>query len=275
MRRLITKENESYHKDERERGSRFSTLALNIRPIGNGYLARRLSIQRSATIGARPAVRQVIIKNTWKPEEKPEDSPSIASLTRSQSLIAENAPSDVLCPRRTDRIRIEQQMSAVWSKEFLPYPTMTTGRERGIRRSASHVIRKLSKGSLSGSIGKSSRTRYGTFELIHKKGQESSSDPTETSHTGTLKTVTETSNSHESPPGAKGDRSTAEPPSAAEFKGRVHFSTNPLRQSQSFEGGSRSPAGTVSFKRGSSSRGRSLLRSLSLSKLGGRTKHGG
>lgn len=170
--RLVFKEDESFYKEERDRGSQYSSLNLNIAPIGNAFLLRRLSIQRRAAIGARSGPKQVIIRNTHSLKEHVEDQTSILALKRSQSLITEMGHSAILMPRRSDRMRVEQQMFDVWSKEFLSYPAMSDSRDRSIRRSASNAMRKLSRGSLTGSLGKRSRIPLDLFENQDKKVPE-------------------------------------------------------------------------------------------------------
>ena len=140
----------------------YTFLGLGVKPLGQvfglpGTLARRLSVQRASTMSPRNATCQVIIKNTnaLKDSRDPQKSPS-SSLGRSQSHLTMNRVS-MLAPKRSERARMEHQLAGVWTKELLPYPGMAGHRgENMIRSSASSVIRKLSKASISGQFSKRS-----------------------------------------------------------------------------------------------------------------------
>lgn len=138
----------------------YSTLTLDLKKIGNsfgqrGTLARRIAIQRAATLGPQATISQVIIKNTHALRDNGiSPLPTSPSMNRSQSLLANNRI-PVLAPKRSDRVRLEHALSDVWTRDFLPYPGM--GAVRGdhlIRASASSMMRKLSMASLTSSFAK-------------------------------------------------------------------------------------------------------------------------
>ena len=144
--------------------ARYSALYLAIRPIGSilgqpGTLARRISIQRAATMGPRTNVCQVFIRNTHALRDIVDSS--IAgnyAVGRSRSLLTTNRI-PVLAPKRMERMKMEQDLSKVWTKDMLPYPGM--GGNRGdhanmIRASASSVMRKLSRASIASGFSKRS-----------------------------------------------------------------------------------------------------------------------
>ena len=160
--------------------TRYSTLYLSIRPIGSilgqpGTLARRISIQRAATLGPRTNVCQVFIKNTHALRDGI-DSSTAGNLVvgRSQSLLTTNRI-PVLAPKRIDRMRMEHDLTKVWTKELLPYPGI--GGSRGdhthiIRASASSVMRKLSRASIASGFSKRSTSfaslTNSKFDEIHE-----------------------------------------------------------------------------------------------------------
>jgi hypothetical protein len=112
-------------------------------------LARRLSVQRAATVGARVATTQVIIRNTHKPHDG-QDSKHVTAqaINRSQSLLSTHRIT-VLAPKRSERIRFEQSLSDVWTRDTLPYPGMSHNRGGNIiRASAGSLVRKLSLASI-------------------------------------------------------------------------------------------------------------------------------
>lgn len=114
-----------------------------------GTLARRLSIQRAATVGTRVPTCHVIIRNTHKPQEG-QDIRHIAALPidRSQSLLMTRRVT-VLAPRRWERVRLEQSLADVWTRDTLPYPGMSLTRGGSIiRASAGTLVRKLSFASI-------------------------------------------------------------------------------------------------------------------------------
>ena len=134
----------------------FTTCSLDLIPAGevfgqSGTLARKLSIQRAATVGTRSSVSQVIIRNTNRQEISQEPKvPLSPSLNRSQSLLTTHHTT-VLAPRRCDRVRLEQSLSDVWTRDLIPYPGMVVARSgTHIRASAGSLVRKLSLASLHG-----------------------------------------------------------------------------------------------------------------------------
>lgn len=116
-----------------------------------GTLARRLSIQRAATVGTRVAPCQVIIRNTHKPQDSQEmkvPSAAAATINRSQSLLTTHRVA-VLAPKRSERVRLEQSLADVWTRDTLPFPGMTVSRGGNIiRASAGSLARKLSLASI-------------------------------------------------------------------------------------------------------------------------------
>jgi hypothetical protein len=140
----------------------FTTTSLELKALTSvfgqaGTLARRLSIQRAATVGTRIATCRVIIKNTHKPQEGQELRPSSAlPINRSQSLLTTHHIR-VLAPKRSERVRLEQSLADVWTRDTLPYPGMSPTRGGSIiRASAGSLVRKLSLASIHSSFGKRS-----------------------------------------------------------------------------------------------------------------------
>ena len=140
-----------------------SPLTDEMRSVGKafgkpGSFARRMSVQRTATVGPTTDLNQVIIKNTQAVKEAL-DGTSTASLQipRSQSVAT---PSHVqtLAPRRADRVRLEGFLSDVWTRDVLPYPGMQPRRSDPIRAGANHVIRKFSMASITSNFSTSRRS---------------------------------------------------------------------------------------------------------------------
>lgn len=139
----------------------YAIMELELKSFGQVFrrtnpLNRHLSIQRAATI-PRSSAYHVLIRNTSAPNDRRDRSVSPAdSVGRSQSLQSSNRM-PLLAPSRTERVRMEHQLASVWTRELLPYPGMTGPRaESLIRSSASSMIRKLSKASISSSFTKRS-----------------------------------------------------------------------------------------------------------------------
>ncbi|OAQ96614.1 hypothetical protein LLEC1_03706 [Akanthomyces lecanii] len=94
----------------------YTTLALDIKGFGSvfgkpGSVARRISIHRATTLGARLPHNQVILKNT---SVKDSTSPTLP-INRSQSLLSTQR-TPVLAPDRSERARLEGLVSDVWSR---------------------------------------------------------------------------------------------------------------------------------------------------------------
>ena len=153
-----------------------SSVGLELRSVGvvyghHGTLARRLSIQRAATVGNRASIYQVIVRNTHSPEELHEiRQPSTSSINRSHSHMTTNRIV-VLAPKRSERARLETMLGDIWTKDKLPYPGMVASRGgQIIRASAGSLARKLSLASIhapfsrrSASLTVSSKQSYETF----------------------------------------------------------------------------------------------------------------
>ena len=140
----------------------FTSVFLDLKPAGPifgqaGTLARRLSIQRAATVGTRNNTCQVIIRNTHRPNTSHESREPSEVLNRSRSLLTTHR-TIVLAPKRSDRVRLEQSLADVYSKEVLPFPGMTGGSRSGhlIRSSAGTIARKLSLANMHGHFSRRS-----------------------------------------------------------------------------------------------------------------------
>lgn len=143
-----------------------SVLSLDIRNLGfvfgqPGTLTRRQSIQRAATVNSRRNGHQVIIKNTNSLKESGESpAPEPECLNRSQSLLSTHRI-PVLAPKRAERQRIETAMSDVWTRDRLPFPGMTGNRGSYLlQRSATSVMRKISKASITTTSTKRTASTY-------------------------------------------------------------------------------------------------------------------
>lgn len=141
--------------------AQYSMLALDIKSIGNvlgqpGTLARRISVQRAATVGPRTNVCQVFIKNTHALRDDIATSGVInVGVGRSQSLLSTNRI-PVLAPKRVDRIRMEYDLSKVWTRETLPYPGMGGNRGENLIRVSTSMMRRLSRASITSGFSKRS-----------------------------------------------------------------------------------------------------------------------
>ena len=262
---LVEKESKILCFDERESLSR---LALEIKPLGNAYLARRLSIQRTTTTGLGPTIQQVIIRNTHSLKEKLDDPNSVLSFKRSQSLLFNECRTTVLCPRRNTRIRVEQEMCNVWSREFLPYPAMRATRERNLRRSASHVMRKLSRGSLTGSIGRRARASPANFDSASCNERDSSSSNDNTPARRPRYLIGPSTKTLAGPDSQEQNDSGSEMVSSAGRRPYIHFSTDVLRKHRRARTEVESKPSPISLRSNPSpARQLARFRSLSLEKL--------
>ncbi|KAM3451897.1 hypothetical protein MY3296_004903 [Beauveria thailandica] len=89
----------------------YTTLAFDIKGFGSvfgkpGSVARRISIHRATTLGARLPHNQVILKNTSVKDSTPTTLP----INRSQSLLS-TQKTPVLAPDRSERARLEAKSS--------------------------------------------------------------------------------------------------------------------------------------------------------------------
>lgn len=110
-------------------------------------------------MGARSMPFQVLIKNTAMPTET-SITTSRTSLSRSQSVLNQ-LRMPIFSPSRSERIRLENILFDVWSKDIIQFPGMKTrGRSEGlVRASAQSVIRKLSVASITSNFTKRSGVR--------------------------------------------------------------------------------------------------------------------
>jgi hypothetical protein len=143
-----------------------------LRPLGT--VARRLSIHRATTVGPKSPLCQVIIKNTSSLKEAANSTAATAAINRSQSLLTTNRI-PVIAPSRAERIRLENLLSDVWTRQILPFPGMT-GRlksEHLVRASASSMMRKLSVASITSNFKRSGSLASMT-SLQHRPSDEHS-----------------------------------------------------------------------------------------------------
>ncbi|RMD41059.1 hypothetical protein DV735_g4075, partial [Chaetothyriales sp. CBS 134920] len=161
-------------KAESQTGTPDTILTLDLKSVGAIYnhqepLARRLSIQRAATVGNRASICQVIVRNTNTPEELHDFRPPWTSaINRSQSHLGTNRIV-VLAPKRSERVRLEATLGDVWTKDKLPYPGMNASRGgQIIRASAGSLVRKLSFASIHGPFSR----RSASLTLTSRKSSE-------------------------------------------------------------------------------------------------------
>lgn len=157
-----TKEEQRQMDDQSASLPYYSVLSLGIKSLGNvfglpGTLIRRISIQRAATVSPRSNACQVIIKNTTVLRDHNGSPNTVTSpVGRSQSCLS-TARVSILAPKRADRLRMECALTDVWTREFLPFPGMSCKRgEHLIRTSASSMMRKLSRASITSNFTKRS-----------------------------------------------------------------------------------------------------------------------
>lgn len=181
----------------------FTAVNSDLKPVGGafgqaGTLTRRLSVQRAATVGTRINMRQVIIRNTHKPQETHNSRVSSAnSIRRSQSLLTTHK-TVILAPKRNERIRLEYALGDVWTRDKLPYPGMTSSRSgQIIRASAGSLVRKLSLASMHGpftrrSVSLTTANRRRSTETFLDVSVESEADHPKYSIVDETKTLNET-----------------------------------------------------------------------------------
>ncbi|KAL5117253.1 hypothetical protein ACEQ8H_004812 [Pleosporales sp. CAS-2024a] len=162
LRERIVCETHNFFEGQSAMQDLFSSLSLDIESLGPVFghadsLVRRMSVHRSATLGAKSNTSQVIIKNTQA--QKSLDAPptfSPSHVARSRSLMSTNYI-PTLAPRRAERIRLETFLEDVWTKDVLPFPGMSNRRvENQIRASANSVMRKLSMASIASNFSRRS-----------------------------------------------------------------------------------------------------------------------
>lgn len=162
LRERIVYETHDFVEGQSTMQDMFTSLSLDIKSLGPVFghansIVRRMSVHRAATLGAKSHTSQVIIKNTQAqklPDVPPTFSPGM--ITRSQSHMSSNFV-PTLAPRRAERIRLENALEDVWTKEALPFPGMSNRRvENQIRASANSVMRKLSMASIASNFSRRS-----------------------------------------------------------------------------------------------------------------------
>ena len=160
--KLSTLESQKDFEDQLLSPSSYSVLLVDPKPLGNVYgqpgtLARRISIQRAGTVGGKTPVCQIFIKNTHALKDGVDQAVATdLPISRSKSLLSTNRI-PILAPKRADRVRMEHDMSNVWTKDLLPYPGMSTTRgEHIIRASANSMMRKISKASVASGFSRRS-----------------------------------------------------------------------------------------------------------------------
>ncbi|KAF2758619.1 hypothetical protein EJ05DRAFT_500138 [Pseudovirgaria hyperparasitica] len=162
LRERIASENHDFAEGRLSVQDIFACRHLDLKSLGSVFgqaesFVRRLSVHRAQTLGPRINIHQVIIKNTQARKLSDPGQPTVQiPVARSHSLLStNNVP--ILTPRRAERVRLENALVDVWTKEVLPYPGMSGRRsENSIRASANAVMRKMSMASLTSNFSKRS-----------------------------------------------------------------------------------------------------------------------
>lgn len=162
LRQRIVYETHDFVEGQSTMQDMLTSITLNLKSLGPVFghansLVRRMSVHRAATLGAKTNTNQVIIKNT-QAQQFSEASPSLSPgmVARSQSHLSPNYV-PTLVPRRAERIRLENTLEDVWTKDILPFPGMSSRRmENQIRASANSVMRKLSIASIASNFSRRS-----------------------------------------------------------------------------------------------------------------------
>jgi hypothetical protein len=182
IRYLADKETRLLYEDNPRAPEQYPRLLLrpSIHPFAEvfgqpGTIARRLSTRRPATVGAKTATSQVVIRNTHCARSSDRNTSEVA-MGRSQTVrLPTRVPA--LAPRKLERILLEQEMSEVWTKELLPYPGMSSRAESSVRTSANSVMRRLSRAT-SHSFGRRSASYTGS-SVSSKFYEDSGSEDTD------------------------------------------------------------------------------------------------
>lgn len=134
-------------------------------------------MQRAATVGSnRASISHVIVRNTHNAsdlQEYRDSSSHSASIHRSQSYLStKRIP--VLEPKRSERVRMEQSIADVWTRDRLPFPGMIGSKgSQIIRASAGSLARKLSLASIHTPF---SRARTSSLSTASRKSYDKFSD---------------------------------------------------------------------------------------------------
>jgi len=137
-------------------------LAFDLKSTGVVFpsqrsLSRDSSVHRAATVVGHTNISPIIVRNTHNVHDLPEyrDSATvIPTINRSQShATAKRTP--VLEPKRSERTRLENSISDIWTKERLPFPGMIGSRGGQIIRASAGLARKLSLASIHTTFSKS------------------------------------------------------------------------------------------------------------------------
>ncbi|THZ16224.1 hypothetical protein D6C91_06450 [Aureobasidium pullulans] len=138
-----------------------SPLTRELRSIGKAYgkargFVRRLSIQRTATLGPMIDSNQVIIMHTSAPKDDMTNASTSSLPGRSKSLPTTSGV-PILAPMRAERIKVETAMYDVWTKDSIPYPGMGSRRTENIfKDTANDLLRKLSMASIASNFSRRS-----------------------------------------------------------------------------------------------------------------------
>lgn len=124
--------------------------------LDKGTTARKLSINRATTISPKVPLCRVVLKNTSAMRDGQGSSSGSLTIHRSQSLLTANPRLPILAPPRAERVRLENLLADVWSRESLPFPGVSSRPGSGHLVRASSMMLKLSMSNLAGSLNKRS-----------------------------------------------------------------------------------------------------------------------
>jgi hypothetical protein len=149
-----------------------SPLTRELRSFGKAYskargFVRRLSVQRTATLGPMIDSNQVIIMHTSAPKDDMSNNSTSSLPGRSKSLPTTSGV-PILAPMRAERIKVEAAMFDVWTKDSIPYPGMGSRRPENIfKDTANDLLRKLSMASIASNFSRRSMS-YTSIQQSHQ-----------------------------------------------------------------------------------------------------------
>ena len=119
---------------------------------------------------------RITIRNTHVPLKTDmigTQNSAFATHDRSNNHVSQALPT--LAPDKNFRVRMEQALSGVWTRDTLPFPAMSASRSGQIFRASTSIMRRLSKASITSSPSKrsaSQRSHASTVRSYHDLGLE-------------------------------------------------------------------------------------------------------
>ncbi|KAL7273431.1 hypothetical protein RUND412_003721 [Rhizina undulata] len=167
----ITAESRDYQDYRSVNLNPFTPMTTDIRPLGQafgrpGTLARSQSLHRAGNTSAKYELPLIIIHRAGHSADIFHSRSPSPGLNRSSSLVNSPTPR-IFALKRSERNHIETKMHDVWSKDLLPFATLSSGSQK---RAQATMAMRMSMANLVSNVARKSRSKSSLLSMQSSNG---------------------------------------------------------------------------------------------------------